>query len=87
MPDMRLPRFSVYIPSDGNAASAGNGRMVAFGAPSPGAVDAAYKAGLLSGGTGEGAPGPRTHYGAGYYAYYLRDPDGNKVQITHRGDV
>jgi catechol 2,3-dioxygenase-like lactoylglutathione lyase family enzyme len=87
MPDMLLPRFYVYIPFDGNAASAGNGSMVAFAAPSPGAVDAAHKAGLASGGSDEGAPGPRTRYGKGYYACYLRDPDGNKVQIAHRGDI
>jgi catechol 2,3-dioxygenase-like lactoylglutathione lyase family enzyme len=87
MPDQPLPRFYVYIPFDGNAASAGNGSMVAFAAPSSAAVDAAHAAGLESGGTDDGAPGPRDRYGAGYYAAYLRDPDGNKVQVVHRGDV
>jgi catechol 2,3-dioxygenase-like lactoylglutathione lyase family enzyme len=61
--------------------------MVAFMAPTPAAVDAAYAAGLVAGGTDEGRPGPTDRYGAGYYACYLRDPDGNKVPITHRGDV
>jgi catechol 2,3-dioxygenase-like lactoylglutathione lyase family enzyme len=87
MPDQPLPRFYVYIPFDGNAASAGNGSMVAFAAPSSTAVDAAHAAGLKTGGTDDGAPGPRDRYGAGYYAGYLRDPDGNKVQVVHRGDV
>jgi catechol 2,3-dioxygenase-like lactoylglutathione lyase family enzyme len=87
VPDQPLPRFYVYIPLDGNAASAGNGSMVAFAAPSSTAVDAAHAAGLESGGTDDGAPGPRDRYGAGYYAGYLRDPDGNKVQVVHRGDV
>lgn len=87
VPDQPLPRFYVYIPFNGSAASAGNGSMVAFAAPSPAAVDAAYRAGLARGGSDEGAPGPRIRYGLGYYAAYLRDPDGNKIQLAHRADV
>jgi len=74
-------------PSIGKPASAGNGSMVAFLAPSPAAVDAAYQAGLATEGGGEGAPGPRPHYGEGYYGAYLRDPDGNKVHVVYRGDI
>jgi catechol 2,3-dioxygenase-like lactoylglutathione lyase family enzyme len=86
-PGQALPRFYVYMPFDGKNANAGNGSMVAFLAPSAAVVDAAYKAGLEAKGTDEGAPGPRPHYGDGYYGAYLRDPDGNKVHIVHRGDV
>ena len=86
-PAQLLPRFYVYSPFDNAPASAGNGCMVAFAAPSEGAVDQAYQAGLATGGLGEGDPGPRTHYGAGYYGAYLRDPDGNKVHIVFRGDI
>jgi catechol 2,3-dioxygenase-like lactoylglutathione lyase family enzyme len=82
-----LPRFYVYQPFDSRPASAGNGSMVAFTAMSPEAVDRAHAAGLIAGGTDEGAPGLRPHYGAGYYGAYLRDPDGNKVHIVHRGDL
>ncbi|OCO98391.1 MULTISPECIES: VOC family protein [unclassified Ensifer] len=82
-----LPRFYVYIPRNGEPATVGNGGMVAFLASSEEAVEAAYAAGLASGGTDEGAPGPRPHYGDGYFGAYLRDPDGNKVHIVHRGDV
>lgn len=87
MPDHRLPRFYVYLPFDRNPASIGNGSMVAFAAPSPAAVDAAHAAGLTARGTNEGAPGPRPHYGQGYYGAYLRDPDGNKLHVVHRGDL
>lgn len=82
-----LPRFYVYMPFDRNPPSAGNGSMTAFLAPEPAAVDAAHTAGLRNGGTDEGAPGPRPHYGKGYYGAYLRDPDGNKVHLVFRGDV
>lgn len=82
-----LPRFYVYIPFDGEPATAGNGTMVAFAAPSPETVDLAYKTGLEFGGQDEGQPGPRPRYGDGYYGAYLRDPEGNKIHIVYRGDV
>lgn len=82
-----LPRFYVYLPLDGKPAISGNGCMVAFMAPSPAAVDAAYAAGLMALGTDEGAPGLRPQYGDGYYGAYLRDPDGNKIHIVYRGDL
>ena len=68
-------------------ASAGNGSMVAFLAPSQDAVHTAYTDGLAHGGRDEGAPGPRPQYGKGYYGAYLRDPDGNKIHIVHRADL
>lgn len=87
MTGFSLPRFYVCSPFDGRAANSGNGCMVAFLAPSPEAVSAAHAAGISAGGANEGLPGPRTHYGAGYYGAYLRDPDGNKVHIVFRGDI
>jgi hypothetical protein len=87
LPDSSLPRFYVYEPLDGQPASSGNGSIVAFMAPSESMVDAGYAAGLEAGGTSEGPPGERPHYGAGYCGAYLRDPDLNKVHIVHRGDI
>jgi catechol 2,3-dioxygenase-like lactoylglutathione lyase family enzyme len=86
-PGHALPRFYVYMPFNGAPSHAGNGVMVAFAAASPTAVDAAYAAGMAKGGIDEGSPGPRPHYGAGYYGAYLRDPDGNKIHIVYRGDI
>jgi catechol 2,3-dioxygenase-like lactoylglutathione lyase family enzyme len=78
------PHFWANLPFDGRPASAGNGAMPAFAAPSRDAVDAFHKAGLTAGGTDEGAPGLRP-YGADFYACYLRDPDGNKLSAVHEG--
>ena len=86
-PDRTLPSFYVYMPFNRKPATVGNGSMVAFSAPSIAAVDAAYAAGVDAGGTDEGTPGPRLHYGTGYYGAYLRDPDGNKVHVVYRGDL
>jgi len=86
-PGQLLPRFYVYEPFDGDVASAGNGGMVAFLAPSHEAGEQAYAAGLAAGGTDEGGPRLRSHYGDGYYGAYLRDLDGNKLHLVFRGDL
>ncbi|HZS40513.1 MAG TPA: VOC family protein [Polyangia bacterium] len=67
------------------AAAAGPGAHLAFTAPAPGAVDAFHRAALACGGADEGAPGPRPRYGAGYYAAFVRDPDGHKLEAVHHG--
>lgn len=49
------------------------------------AVDAAYKGGLANGGNDDGPPAMRPQYGARYYAAYLLDPDGLRVEVvSHR---
>lgn len=76
------PHLWVTLPFDGKAASSGNGTMVSFLADSDRAVDAFHAAALAHGGTDEGAPGLRPQYGAHFYAAYVRDPDGNKVNAV-----
>ena len=48
------------------------------------AVDAAHAAGLGHGGSDDGAPGQRPQYGRRYYAGYLLDPDGLRVEVVSR---
>jgi catechol 2,3-dioxygenase-like lactoylglutathione lyase family enzyme len=58
---------------------------IALQATGKAAVDAAYHAGLANGGRDDGPPGRRAQYGPGYYAAYLLDPDGLRVEIvSHR---
>lgn len=64
-------------PFDGNAASVGNGVMVAFEAKDKEQVARLHAIALANGGTCEGEPGPRGD--GGFYAAYFRDPDGNKL--------
>jgi catechol 2,3-dioxygenase-like lactoylglutathione lyase family enzyme len=63
------------------APAAGYGH-VALRAAGKAAVDAAYAAALQAGGAGDGVPGPRPQYGPRYYAAYLRDPDGLRVELV-----
>ena len=67
---------AVTKPFDGEAASAGNGTMVALEAKDPAQVGRLHAIALQQGGSDEGAPGVR---GGGFYAAYFRDPDGNKL--------
>jgi catechol 2,3-dioxygenase-like lactoylglutathione lyase family enzyme len=58
---------------------------VAFEAAGRAAVDAAHASGLAAGGTDAGTPGPRPQYGRSYYAGYLSDPDGYRVELVSGG--
>ncbi|MDQ6817177.1 MAG: VOC family protein [Actinomycetota bacterium] len=74
---------SVWIVTRGRAPGAGYGHL-ALAANGKAAVDAAYRAGVGQGGSGDGAPGLRPAYGRRYYAAYLRDPDGLRVEVVSR---
>lgn len=64
---------------------AADGRHWSFRAPSRDAVDAFHRAGLAAGGRDNGAPGLRSHYHDAYYAAFLLDPDGNRIEaVCHR---
>jgi len=83
--DLAGPKIFIGPPFDGAPASHGNGEHVAFLAPDRAAVDAFHAAAIAHGGRCEGAPGLRLQYHAHYYAAYVRDPDGNKLQaVCHR---
>jgi catechol 2,3-dioxygenase-like lactoylglutathione lyase family enzyme len=76
--------FSVETPVDGNRASSGNGSHIAFAAGTREIVDEFYRAALGNGGSDGGAPGLRPQYDAHYYAAFVFDPDGNKIEAVTR---
>ena len=80
-----MPTIYIYNPEDGRPATWGNGTHIAFVAETRSQVDAFHEAALSLGGMDEGKPGPRPHYGPNYYAAYVRDPDGNKLQAVFYG--
>jgi catechol 2,3-dioxygenase-like lactoylglutathione lyase family enzyme len=61
-------------------ADSGSGLHFCFSAPSRKSVDAFHAAGLACGGRDNGPPGLRRDYGGGYYAAYLIDPDGYRIE-------
>jgi catechol 2,3-dioxygenase-like lactoylglutathione lyase family enzyme len=59
-----------------------NGVHVCLRASTTQAVDAFHAAALAAGGTSDGAPGLRPEYNARYYAAFVCDPDGNKIEAV-----
>jgi len=79
---MEQPMLGIMKPFDGQAASVGNGVMVAFQVDSREAVDRVHRKALELGSRDEGSAGPR---GEGFYAGYFRDLDGNKLNVFCMG--
>jgi catechol 2,3-dioxygenase-like lactoylglutathione lyase family enzyme len=58
------------------------GFHVAFSAPSRSAVNAFHAAALASGGTDNGPPGLRPDYGPDYFAAFVVDPEGHRLEAV-----
>jgi len=71
---------SLTRPVGGQPASPGNGVHVAFHAGTRAMVEEFHRVALSHGGSSDGAPGLRPHYAPNYYAAFVRDPDGNKLE-------
>ena len=74
-------KFYITKPYNKEAASIGNGSMVALFAGSKEAVDKFHSAALENGATNEGTPGIRSD---GNYYGYIRDLDGNKIAARYQ---
>lgn len=61
-------------------ADTASGLHICFAAPTRSAVDAFHAAALKQGGQDNGKPGLRADYGAGYYAGFIADPDGYRIE-------
>jgi catechol 2,3-dioxygenase-like lactoylglutathione lyase family enzyme len=74
--------FWVQLPNDQKPATAGNGVHFCFAAATRKAVDEFHAAALKHGGKDAGPPGLRPDYSATYYAAFVFDPDGNKLEAV-----
>jgi catechol 2,3-dioxygenase-like lactoylglutathione lyase family enzyme len=63
-------------------ADADTGTHFCLRASSVEMVQAFHAAALANGGRDDGAPGPRDDENAGYYAAFIRDPEGNKIEAV-----
>jgi catechol 2,3-dioxygenase-like lactoylglutathione lyase family enzyme len=79
-----LDRAQLWLVARGRGPGPAFG-LVALTAAGRAAVDAAFAAGTANGGGDNGAPGPRPQYGPTYYAAYLTDPDGYRVEVVSGG--
>ncbi|MEH6559237.1 MAG: VOC family protein [Oceanicoccus sp.] len=76
------PEFWVQLPFNQKKPTPGNGVHIAFMAPDREAVDAFYVAAIDGGGTCGGKPGER-EYAPEYYAAFVFDMVGNKLEAVH----
>ena len=74
------PEFWINLRSGDIQTS--SGAHICFRARTPLMVDAFHAAALAAGGSSDGMPGLRPHHGEGYYAAFVRDPDGNRVEAV-----
>jgi catechol 2,3-dioxygenase-like lactoylglutathione lyase family enzyme len=75
--------LAVYLDqSDEARGLASSKRHWCFKAGSREQVDAFHAAGLAADGRSDGVPGLRADYHAGYYAAFLFDPAGNRVEAV-----
>ncbi len=78
----KYPEFWINARAAMDRVADDSGAHVCLRAPSAEAVDAFHAAALKAGGTSYGAPGLRPEYHQTYYAAFIRDPDGNRIEAV-----
>ncbi len=78
----KYPEFWINRRTEMDCVGNDSGVHICLRAPNTPAVDAFHAAALKAGGTSDGTPGLRPHYYAGYYAAFVRDPDGNRIEAV-----
>jgi catechol 2,3-dioxygenase-like lactoylglutathione lyase family enzyme len=76
------PEFWINFRSDMTEVASSSGVHICLRAKSAGEVDAFHAAALDAGGRSDGAPGPRPHDRVRYYAAFVIDPDGNRIEAV-----
>jgi catechol 2,3-dioxygenase-like lactoylglutathione lyase family enzyme len=71
-----------WLNSRPHLAKVDSGAHVALRARSTAQVEAFHAAALGAGGKCDGPPGPRLQYSAAYFAAFVRDPDGNRIEAV-----
>ena len=78
----KYPEFWLNARPGMAPVAADSGAHVCLRAPSTEAIDAFHAAALAAGGSSDGAPGLRPQYNAAYYAAFIRDPEGNRIEAV-----
>ena len=76
------PEFWINLRADMAPVGPGSGAHICLRAKSAGEVDAFHAAALAAGGRSDGAPGLRPHDRVRYYAAFVVDPDGNRIEAV-----
>jgi catechol 2,3-dioxygenase-like lactoylglutathione lyase family enzyme len=76
------PEFWINLRADMAPVPRDSGVHICLRARSMSEVDAFYAAALDAGGRSDGAPGLRPHDRVRYYAAFIVDPDGNRIEAV-----
>ena len=76
------PEFWINLRAGMTPVDPVSGVHICLRAKSTGDVDAFHAAALTAGGSSDGAPGLRPHDRVRYYAAFVRDPDGNRIEAV-----
>ena len=76
------PQFWINLRAERAQVEPDSGVHVCLRAKSTGEVDAFHAAALKAGGRSDGAPGLRPHDRVRYYAAFVIDPDGNRIEAV-----
>jgi catechol 2,3-dioxygenase-like lactoylglutathione lyase family enzyme len=76
------PEFWINLRVDMAPVPQGSGAHICLRVKSAGEVDAFHAAALNAGGRSDGAPGLRPHDRVRYYAAFVIDPDGNRIEAV-----
>jgi catechol 2,3-dioxygenase-like lactoylglutathione lyase family enzyme len=78
--DAQHEAFNIFERAD--TQPPGGGTHFAFNAPSRASIDEFFEAGIRNGGKSNGEPGLRKNYEENYYAAFLVDPDGFRLEAV-----
>ena len=76
------PEFWINLRAGMKPMPPESGTHICLRAKTTGEIDAFYDAAMKAGGTDDGAPGVRPHFHLSYYAAFVADPDGNRIEVV-----
>ncbi|MGV7213854.1 VOC family protein [Bradyrhizobium sp. UFLA05-112] len=76
------PEFWINYRAGMSPVAPGSGVHICLRAKTTTDVDAFHAAALAAGGASDGAPGLRAHDRVRYYAAFVADPDGNRIEAV-----
>ncbi len=78
----KYPEFWLNHRPQMASVAADSGVHIAIRARGKELVDLFFQTALQSGAQSDGAPGFRPEYNESYYAAFIRDPDGNRIEVV-----
>jgi catechol 2,3-dioxygenase-like lactoylglutathione lyase family enzyme len=76
------PEFWINLRTGMSPVPPESGTHICLRARSAAEIDAFHAAALEAGGRSDGAPGPRPEYHQSYYAAFITDLDGNRIEVV-----